>query len=258
MRTLLGIGYSQLARRKPYPVSRISLLLVCVALIALTTTHLRAASPVQAAGNSTTAQQTPPATQRRIAVLPFGDAAVKSSAQRVFGYDIDVGKSLADLLVRELMKSDSCSVMDPKAVDKLLAEHMLPKANLADRNSIVKLGKILGVDGIVIGEVTQFGNVGPRLNFDELPRRRATAEAEARLVNIATGEIVAVAAGRSVSQRTGASLLGGWHRVGDGPIDFGSSDFQRTLLGEAVNGAVNKMAADLAAETNRLTSTSSR
>jgi curli biogenesis system outer membrane secretion channel CsgG len=90
--------------------------------------------------------------------------------------------------------------MDPKTVDKVLAEQMLSKTNLADRNSAIRLGKILGVDGVVIGDVTQFGDVGPRPNFDEQPRRRATVEAMARLVNVATGEIVAVAGGHAESQ----------------------------------------------------------
>jgi curli biogenesis system outer membrane secretion channel CsgG len=238
--------------------ARVSLLLISVAFVGLNTTQLRAASPRQAASSSTASQQTTPATQKRIAVLVFADASVKSSAQKVFGYDVDVGKSIAEFLARELRKSGSYSVMDPKTIDKLQAEQVFSKTNLADRNSAVELGKVLGVDGVVIGDVTQFGDVGPRLNFDEQPRRRATVDAMARLVNVATGEIVAVAGGHAESLRTGASLLGGWRRIGDAPIDFDSSDFRLTLLGEAVNGAVTQMAAELAADSDKLASTSSR
>ena len=111
---------------------------------------------------------------------------------------------------------------------------------------------------MVIGEVTRFGDVGQRTGFDETPRRRAAVEAMARVVDVASGMIVAVAGGQAESRRTGTSLLAGWHRVGDGPIDFGSSDFQRTLLGEAVNAAVTQMAAELAADSSRLASASSR
>jgi curli biogenesis system outer membrane secretion channel CsgG len=251
------MGRPRIAGGKLYAARSIFFVLICVALAGLTTTQLRAASPAQA-GRSSPPQQTPPATQKRIAILAFEDTAVKNSAMQVFGYDVNVGKGVADLLVRELMKSDSYSVMDPKTVDKLLAGHVLPTTNLADRETAVKLGKILGVDGMVIGDVTRFGDVGQRTGFDETPRRRAAVEAMARVVDVASGMIVAVAGGQAESQRTGASLLAGWHRVGDGPIDFGSSDFQRTLLGEAVNAAVTQMAAELAADSSRLPSASSR
>jgi curli biogenesis system outer membrane secretion channel CsgG len=234
-------------------------LLVGLALTGLMTMQVRAALAAQAVGSSTPLQQTPPATQKkRIAVLSFQDASVKESTQRVFGYDVDVGKCIAVLLVHELMKSDRYSVIDPNTVNKLQAEYKLSKSDLAGRESAIKLGKLLGVDAVAIGDVTQFGDVGPRLNFDEQPRRRATVDVTARLVNVATGEIVAVAGGHARSQRTGASLLAGWYRVGDAPIDFGSSDFRRTLVGEAVNEAVTQMAAQLADDSGRLTSTSSR
>ena len=44
------------------------------------------------------------------------------------------------------------------------------------------------------------------------------------------------------------SLLGGggnWHGFGGGNADFGSSDFQQTIIGESVKIAVDKLAADL-------------
>ena len=40
--------------------------------------------------------------------------------------------------------------------------------------------------------------------------------------------------------------------VGGGAVDFGSSDFQQTILGEAVNAAVKQMSGELIADNSKL------
>lgn len=55
---------------------------------------------------------------------------------------------------------------------------------------------------------------------------------------------MAVADGKGESARSSTSLLGGggnWHGFGAGGVDFGSSDFQNTIIGEAVKAAVDQM-----------------
>jgi curli biogenesis system outer membrane secretion channel CsgG len=52
------------------------------------------------------------------------------------------------------------------------------------------------------------------------------------MVNVDTGEIVGVAAGKGQSSRSSTSLLGGggnWSGFGGGNVDFGSSNFQNTI-----------------------------
>jgi len=64
----------------------------------------------------------------------------------------------------------------------------------------------------------------------------------ARLVNIDTGEILGVAEGKGESKREGLSLTGGgggWSGFGGGGVNFGSSDFQQTIIGEAVKQATD-------------------
>ena len=56
-------------------------------------------------------------------------------------------------------------------------------------------------------------------------------------------------------RRESTSLLGGggnWHGFGGGAVDFGSSDFQQTILGEAVNSAVTQMSTGLVADAPKL------
>ena len=69
-----------------------------------------------------------------------------------------------------------------------------------------------------------------------------------RLINVDTGEIMAVAEGNGQSSRSSTSMLGGggnWHGFGGGNADFGSSDFQQTIIGEATKTAVDNLSADL-------------
>ncbi len=57
-----------------------------------------------------------------------------------------------------------------------------------------------------------------------------------------------MAEGAGSSSRSSNSLLGGggnWHGFGGGNADFGSSDFQQTIIGESVKIAVDKLTADL-------------
>ena len=71
---------------------------------------------------------------------------------------------------------------------------------------------------------------------------------DARLVNVDTGEIIAVAEGVGQSSRSSTSMLGGggnWDGFGAGSADSGSSDFQNTIIGEATKIATDKLTADL-------------
>ena len=56
-------------------------------------------------------------------------------------------------------------------------------------------------------------------------------------------------------QRESTSLLGGggnWHGFGGGNADFGSSDFQSTIIGEAVKAAVEKTSTEVIADKDKL------
>ena len=77
----------------------------------------------------------------------------------------------------------------------------------------------------------------------------------ARVVDVDTGEILGVADGIGQSARSSNSLLGGggnWHGFGGGNADFGSSDFQQTIIGEAVKIAVNQLTANLVADAPKI------
>ena len=58
------------------------------------------------------------------------------------------------------------------------------------------------------------------------------------MVDIDTAEILAVAEGKGESRRSSTSLTGGggsWGGFGAGGVNFGSSDFQATIIGGATS-----------------------
>src|SRR5215471_6933109 len=104
---------------------------------------------------ATAEAQTPAASGRkpRVAILDFEYATVYRDVQLIFGQNIDVGKGITNLV-----KDGSYSVIERKALDKILAEQNFSNSNRADATSAAKIGKMLGVDAIIVGSVTQFGN----------------------------------------------------------------------------------------------------
>jgi curli biogenesis system outer membrane secretion channel CsgG len=214
------------------------------------------------------AQGAPPR-RPRIAVLDFDYGTVQSYSSAMFGSNVDVGKGIADLLVTDLVKDGTFSIIERKALDKLMTEQNFSNSNRADPTSAAKLGKLLGVDAILIGSITEFGNEtkktglggaggnwgGFGLGGISHSNSKANVGIDARLVNVDTGEILAVAEGKGQSSRSSTSMLGGggsWHGFGGGNADFGSSDFQNTIIGEATKAAVDQLTAGLVADSGKV------
>jgi curli biogenesis system outer membrane secretion channel CsgG len=207
--------------------------------------------------------------KKRVAIMDFDYATVHGGVAAIFGQDVDVGKGISDLLVKYLVKDGTYSVIERKALDTILAEQNFSNSERANPTSAAKIGKMLGVDAIIVGSITQFGNETKNTNVGGAggalggfglggfghKKSKAIVTVDARLVSIDTGEILAVADGKGESQRTSTSLLGGggnWHGFGAGNVDFGSSDFQNTIIGEAVKAAVEQMSTGVIGANNKL------
>jgi curli biogenesis system outer membrane secretion channel CsgG len=205
----------------------------------------------------------------RVAVMDFEYATVHSTVSAIFGRDVDIGKGVTDLLVTYLVKDGNYSVIERKALDKILAEQNFSNSDRADPSSAAKIGKLLGVDAIIVGSITQFGNdtkstgiggVGAGLGkvgiggFGQ-KESKAVVGLNARVVNIDTAEILAVAEGKGESKRKSMSMTGGggaWGGFGAGGVNFGSSDFQNTIIGEAVKAAVEQLSSGVVKEQGRV------
>lgn len=221
-------------------------------------------------GTSVWAQAAAPTPRKkRVAVMDFDYATVHAGVAQIFGQDVDIGKGITDLLVKYLVKDGSYSVIERKAMDKILAEQNFSNSDRANPTSAAKIGKLLGIDAMIVGSITQFGNEtkntglggaggglgGFGLGGFSHKKSKAIVGIDARIVDIDTAEILAVAEGKGESSRESTSLLGGggnWHGFGAGAADFSSSDFQSTIIGEAVKSAVEKMSTEVIAGKDKL------
>jgi curli biogenesis system outer membrane secretion channel CsgG len=215
---------------------------------------------------SATAQQ-----KKRIAVLDFEYGTVRDFVASVFGGDQDIGKGIADLMVQKLVQDGTYSVIERKALDKIIAEQNFSNSDRADSNTAAQIGRILGVDGIVVGSITQFGRddkstgvgghaiggITGRFGIGGVGTRKAKAVVgvTARLVDTSTAEILAAATGQGQSSRSGVSLLGAGGSAGGsggGNYDMTSSNFHETLIGEAVHLAVDQVVKQLEQDAGKL------
>src|SRR5271165_3233693 len=210
-----------------------------------------------------------PAVKHRVAVMNFDYGTVRTTVAQIFGTDQDVGKGISDLLVQKLVQDGKYSVIERNALDKILSEQNFSNSDRADSTTAAKIGKILGVDAIIIGSITQFGrddkhtNVGGggyglgKLGLGGVGKSEAKAvvAVSARMVNTTTGEILAAVTGMGQSTRSSTSLVGGgggWSGGGGGGLDMGSSNFANTILGEAVRKAVDDTGAQLDASVDKV------
>jgi curli biogenesis system outer membrane secretion channel CsgG len=208
--------------------------------------------------------------KKRVAILDFDYGTVRSAAAGIFGTDVDVGRGITDLLVKYLVKDGTYSVIERQALQKVLAEQNFSNSDRANPTSAASIGKMLGVDAIIVGSITQFGNETKKQNVGGYgggwagrfgmggvghKESKAIVAIDARIVNIDTGEIMGVADGKGESKRSSTSLLGGgsgWSGFGGGNVDFGSSNFQETIIGEAVKAATEQLSAGLIADASRV------
>lgn len=237
-------------------LSRVSRVLLCSIALIICGGIVRAQDAPPAAGAA------PAGPRKRVAVLNFDYGTVRTTVAQIFGSDQDVGKGITDLLVQKLVQDGKYSVIERGALDKILSEQNFSNSDRADSTSAAKIGKILGVDAIIMGSITQFGRDDKHTNVGGggysgwthgiggvgVSKSKAVVGVSARLVNVNTGEILAAVTGMGESERGDTKLLGGggsgWSGGGGG-LDMGSSNFANTILGEAVRKAVDNTGSQL-------------
>src|SRR5882672_11177935 len=159
--------------------------------------------------------------KKKVAVLDFEYQTVHQYVYDVFGSDVDIGKGIATMLVTDLVRNGTYSVIERQALDKILKEQNFQNSGRADPSSAAQLGKLLGVDAVIIGSITQFGRDDKKLGVAGAPSvgpvklggfgkktAKATVGLDARIIDVTTGEILAVAQGKGESKRGGMTLFG--------------------------------------------------
>lgn len=185
------------------------------------------------------------AAKAKVAVLDFEFGTI---ADRWWPHDWDIGKGICDMMVTQLVKDGTYSVIERRKIEAVLNEQKFGASGLVNASTAAQIGKILGVKYVIIGSITQFsienkdvglGFITQKFGFGDAGVSNAVAAVyiDARMIDTTTAEIVAVGEGKAEESRSGVKLGGGSYK-GFGGLSFGSSNFSSTILGQATRKSV--------------------
>lgn len=172
--------------------------------------------------------------KKRIAVVDFEDRS---------GWGHNIGTGLADMLVTDLVKSGNFMVIERQELSKILEEQGLGMSGAVTPQSAAQVGKLLGVELMVMGSVSEFGEkksgIGGSLGKlgigGRVTKRKARAVVDIRLVNTTTAEIILAETAEGEEGDTGLDKI----RIED--VDFGNpTHWDNTLVGKASRKSIDK------------------
>ncbi len=173
----------------------------------------------------------------RVAVAKFGTTDKFAS---VYG-GWNIGGGLSAQLVTELIKTDRVIVVERAILSKVLIEQELGESRLLSPMTKTPAGHLLGVDYLIVGEVTEFEerNIGSGIAVGFLGSKvsgqisAAHVGIDLRLVDTRTGEILYShrAQGKAWDKAVGGAID---YKI----IDFGGDTFHKTPLGKATRRAI--------------------
>lgn len=180
--------------------------------------------------------------KKRLAVMDFEDKTGHGSWH--------IGSGMADMLTTSLVKSGKFMVIERQQLEAVLKEQAMGLSGAITPQSAAQVGKLLGVELMVMGSVNEFGEkessvgggVGSRLGGKLGGIRRVGVESKTarvgldiRLVNTSTGEIVAAEGIAEEETKKGLD-------VGHNEFSFSKdAGWDQTLAGKATRKAVTKV-----------------
>lgn len=184
----------------------------------------------------------------RVAVLPFDDGSIKT---RWWKEDFELTSSITDEMITALAETKRFRIIERSQIDDILREHNLSRAGLLDPKTAAKVGRILGVQYLILGRVTEFSSKTDtdllgNPNADNpmgmvINNTIARVALDARMVDTTTAEILTTATGSGERKNI---TLGTATKYG--LMVFGAKDFEKSDMGKALRQAVNSVAYQLA------------
>jgi curli biogenesis system outer membrane secretion channel CsgG len=139
-----------------------------------------------------------------------------------------LGVGIADMLVDKLLETKEFRLMERK-------EAGAPTAQYAISGSVTKFGFEETNVGGAFANIATMGLLGYKQHKTEVALT-------ARVINTATGEIVASFTSEGISNKGGGLRVAGIGANGGGGGDFSKSNFRATAIGQATGRAVNSLA----------------
>ena len=200
------------------------------------------------------------AMKKRVIVDEFDYSTVQTSVAAVFGTNQDVGKGIRAMLTNRLGQQGKVVIVERAKINSLMAEQDRNASNRVKQGTGAKIGRISGADALLTGDITIFGRDDKKKHVSggglfgagigALAAAHSTDKAvvavDYRVVDAETSEVLATGEARGESVRKGNALgaLGGAFGKGiaGAEFDMTSSNFAQTIIGEATQDCVNKLA----------------
>jgi len=162
--------------------------------------------------------------KRRIGVVDFENKTTYGANR--------LGTAASDILITELAKSGKFIVVERDKLDKIMGEQKLAMSGAIDPNTAAKVGKILGLNAIVTGAISQFGEQteGSEYLITQSKSQVVKCTVDIRVVDAETGQILYADSGSGLSRKHSGGVLGLGTRAG----------YDETLEGDALRAAIAK------------------
>ena len=197
-----------------------------------------------------------PKEKRRIAVLDFDFSNLSDTSFLSGVYAGNAAsKGVSNLLTNELVKTGQFVVIERSRIDAVLAEQNLGDSGRVEPTTAAQIGRILGVDAVLIGSVTKFSVEGETRSVGGFfgiggnqTKKTATVQIAGRLISTATAEILAVGEGSGQSRKSdsGGTIFG--------ITTSSNSSSDERLLGDAATQAVTQLASQINSAAPKLSS----
>ena len=153
-----------------------------------------------------------------------------------------LGTAASDILLTELGKSQKFILIERAKLDKVMEEQKLQTTGMIDANTVAQMGKMLGLDAIVVGVVSQFGvkTGGSDYLLTQSKQQVAECTVDIRVIEVETGKILYIDSGKGVAKSSKGSFLGMGTKGG----------YDETLEGESLRAAIAKFVDNIVYQVN--------
>lgn len=184
-----------------------------------------------------------PKTSATFGILEF-EAGSQTVNESWYSSRFEIMNSFAEMMTTSMVEQ-GYRLIERQRLGEILKEQDLGKEGRIDPATAAKLGKVIGVDYVILGTVTQFGvtktggglgNILGRVTSVDVNQTKGEATIDVRVVNSTTGEIMCVAKGSgSLSSTSFAFSIDWWKSV-----DFHNSEWEASMIGKAAKKAIDE------------------
>lgn len=144
----------------------------------------------------------------KVAVMDFG---THPYAVTIDINILNAGKAAHEYILQRLFESQKMNIMDKDLFEAQLASENLNTTGLIHHDTAQRIGKILGVDYIIYGNVNDvtLSEIGTQVGIGGVNVCTVKSHIIARVMNVETGEIITAAKGEGKSKSSFVKVKGG-------------------------------------------------